>query len=211
MKTRCGCRGSCDTKDGTQMATVVKSMATSGVDGFMVEIEVSTIRGQQQYLSIIGLPDQAIKGDLKINDFERSAGIIGARRCTHEGKEQAIRLAEGSASSGAAVISGMAKGIDSYAHTAAVKAGGYTIAILGNGPDLCYPEEHIKLYESICRTGCVLSESPPGVEPRRYLFPRRNRLIAAMSDELFIIDAGRNRAAPKARLLRRRDTVRNRK
>lgn len=90
------------------------------------------------------------------------------------------------------MISGMAKGIDSYAHTAAVKAGGYTIAILGNGPDICYPEEHIKLYESICNTGCVLSESPPGIEPRRYMFPCRNRLIAAMSDELFIIDAGRN-------------------
>ena len=132
------------------------------------------------------------KGDLRVNDYKRSFGIIGARRCTHEGKEKAIRIAEEAALCGAAVISGMAKGIDSYAQTAAVKADGYTIAVLGSGPDLCYPKEHTKLYESICHTGCVLSETPPGVEPRRYMFPRRNRLIAALSDELFVIDAGRN-------------------
>ena len=131
-------------------------------------------------------------GKLKINDFRKSVGIIGARRCTHEGKALAISLAEELAAEGAAVISGMAKGIDSYAHTAVVKSNGYTIAVLGHGPDLCYPEEHAKLYESICDTGCILSEIPPEVKPRQYMFPRRNRIIAALSDELYVVDAGRH-------------------
>ena len=133
-----------------------------------------------------------VKGQLRVNEFESTVGIIGARRCTHEGKAEAIRITEKAVAANKAVISGMAKGIDSYAHTAAIKAGGYTIAVLGNGPDICYPEEHRKLYESICEAGCILSEIPPGIKPRQYMFPRRNRLIAALSDELYVIDAGRN-------------------
>ena len=86
----------------------------------------------------------------------------------------------------------MAKGIDAYAHTAAIKNGGYTIAVLGNGPDICYPGEHIHLYEMIIKNGCVMSEYPPGTKPRQYMFPRRNHLIAALSDEVFVIDTGRN-------------------
>ena len=131
------------------------------------------------------------KGCLKINESERSAGIVGARRCSPEGKEKAIELASRVVSCGTAVISGMAKGIDSYAHTAALKSRGYTIAVLGNGVDICYPKEHDRLYEEIIRTGCVLSEYPPGIVPKEYYFPRRNRIIAALSDTLYVIDAGR--------------------
>ena len=86
----------------------------------------------------------------------------------------------------------MAKGIDSYAHTAAIKSGGYTIAVLGNGPDICYPKEHERLYEEISVSGCILSEYPPGTETREYRFPKRNRLITALSDRLYVVDAGRN-------------------
>lgn len=133
-----------------------------------------------------------IKGDLSINEYEISVGIVGARRCTTEGKGKAIELTIEGVKDGSAIISGMAKGIDSYAHTAAIKNGGFTIAVLGNGPDICYPEEHYKLYEEIVKHGCILSEYPPGTIPRKYTFPRRNRLIALLSDELFVIDAGRN-------------------
>lgn len=132
------------------------------------------------------------KGCLKINEYERSAGIVGARRCLPEGKEKAIELASSVVSCRTAVISGMAKGIDSYAHTATLKSRGYTIAVLGNGVDICYPKEHDRLYEEIIKTGCVLSEYPPGTVPREYYFPRRNRLIAALSDALYVIDAGRH-------------------
>ena len=132
------------------------------------------------------------KGCLKVNDYERSVGIVGARRCAAEGKRKAIELACRVAGLGTVVISGMAKGIDSYAHTAALKSQGYTIAVLGNGVDICYPKEHDRLYGEIVRSGCVISEYPPGTAPREYNFPRRNRIIAALSDTLDVVDAGRH-------------------
>ena len=132
-----------------------------------------------------------IKGNLTINTYKETIGIVGARRCTPDGKQNAVTLASTAADAGITVISGMAKGIDSYAHTAALKADGYTIAVLGNGPDICYPKEHIKLYELIAEKGCILSEQPPGIKPKPYMFPSRNRLIAALSDTLYVLDAGR--------------------
>ena len=133
-----------------------------------------------------------VKGKLRINEYADSVGIVGARRCTQEGKEKSIITAEKAVKNNSAIISGMAKGIDSYAHTAAIKGNAYTIAVLGSGPDICYPKEHEKLYEEIIKTGCVLSEYPPGTTPINFYFPMRNRLIAALSDKLFVIDAGRN-------------------
>ena len=62
--------------------------------------------------------------------------------------------------------------------------------MLGNGVDICYPIEHEKLYEEIAAKGCVLSEYPPGTRPREFRFPERNRLIAALSDELYVVDTG---------------------
>lgn len=132
-----------------------------------------------------------VKGILRINDYQESVGIVGARRCTPKGKENAIDIANKAVTGKSAVISGMAKGIDSYAHTAALKSNGYTIAVLGCGADICYPKEHIKLYEKIIEQGCIISEYPPKTQPRGYIFPKRNRLIAALSDKLYVIDAGR--------------------
>ncbi len=133
-----------------------------------------------------------LKGKLKINETPYSAGVIGARRCSQEGKNTAIAAATKAINKGGIVISGMAKGIDSYAHTAALKENGYTIAVLGNGPDICYPPEHQSLYDEIVKRGCIVSEYPPGTKPRSYMFPLRNRIIAAFSDEVFVIEAGRN-------------------
>ena len=85
----------------------------------------------------------------------------------------------------------MAKGIDSYAHTACLNAGGYTVAIVGNGLDICYPSEHKRLMDAIEENGLLLSEYPPGTQPSRYTFPQRNRLISAWSDEVVVIGAGK--------------------
>ena len=143
-----------------------------------------------------GLPDMPcvlyVRGNLRVNDYKRTSGVVGARRCSENGKQSAIMITNSEVKKGAAIISGMAKGIDSYAHTAALKKEGYTIAVLGNGVDICYPEEHERLYEEIVRKGCALSEYPPGTKPREYSFPKRNRLIAALSDGLFVIDVGRH-------------------
>ena len=155
------------------------------------------IREDERYpLRFRGIPDMPAvlyaKGEMRINDYSRSAGIVGARRCTSEGKQRAIDTATALSIQGDAIVSGMAKGIDSYAHTAALKSGGYTVAVLGSGPDICYPKEHVELYEAITQKGCVLSEYPPGTVPREFNFPERNRLIAALSDELYVINTGRN-------------------
>lgn len=90
------------------------------------------------------------------------------------------------------VISGLAKGVDSYSHTAAINHGGFTIAVLGFGIDYCYPPEHKKLKEAIAETGLLISEYPPGTPPERYHFPQRNRIIAGLSDILYVIDIGKS-------------------
>ena len=129
------------------------------------------------------------KGTIK-ERWTHGAGIVGARRCSKEGKECAIRTAIQSVEDHIPVISGMAKGIDSYSHTAAINHGGYTIAVLGFGIDQCYPMEHMVLMERIAKDGLLISEYPPGTTPRQYNFPRRNRIIAGLSDVLYVIDAG---------------------
>ena len=90
------------------------------------------------------------------------------------------------------MISGMAKGIDAYAHTAVIRNGGDPVAFLGNGTDVCYPSEHRGLMTEIVQHGVIISEYLPGTAPRPYFFPQRNRLIAAWSEKLYIIGAGRN-------------------
>lgn len=121
--------------------------------------------------------------------------IVGARRCTQEAKFHAVELAEQYARNGQTVISGMAKGIDSYAHTGCLKAEGYTIAIVGNGLDICYPSEHKKLMDCIIEKGLLLSEYPPGIRPSRYTFPRRNRLISAWAERIVVITPGKGSGA----------------
>ena len=156
-------------------------------------ITAADIRYPSRFLGLDDMPVVLFtKGELKINLFERAVGIVGARRCSVEGKQTTISVTEELVKQGAAIISGMAKGIDYYALTATLKNNGYTVAVLGNGPDICYSKEHEKLYEEIASLGCILSEYPPGTTPREFLFPKRNRLIAALSDEIYVVDAGRN-------------------
>lgn len=116
-------------------------------------------------------------------------GIVGSRRCTEYGKQVAKEAAEFLAQNNIPVISGMAKGIDGYAHTACIKAGGYSIAFLGCGVDICYPQEHISLMEKLIANGVVISEYPPGVKPDARYFPERNRLISVWSRKLLVIEA----------------------
>lgn len=122
-------------------------------------------------------------------------GIVGTRRCTEYGKRAAIEAAEFLAKHNMPVISGMAKGIDSYAHTACLISGGYTIAVLGNGLDICYPKEHEELMKKTIENGCVISEYPPGTTPIAEHFPERNKIIAAWSNKLLVVEAGEKSGA----------------
>ncbi len=116
-------------------------------------------------------------------------GIVGARRCTAYGKEVAREAATFLAKQGIPVISGMARGIDSYANTACLQAGGYTLAFLGHGVDMCFPADHRELMEAIVEHGVVLSAYPPGTEARPEFFPQRNYLISAWSYRLLVVEA----------------------
>ncbi len=122
-------------------------------------------------------------------------GIVGARRCTEYGKRIAVEAAEYLAYHGIPVISGMARGIDGYAHIACLKAGGYTIAFLGNGIDITYPKEHNELQLAIIEKGAVVSEYPPGTMVRPENFPKRNGLISSWCDKLLVVEAAEKSGA----------------
>jgi DNA processing protein len=121
--------------------------------------------------------------------------IVGARKCSEYGKMVTVEAAEFLAENNITVISGMAKGIDGYSHTACLKAGGYTIAILGCGLDISYLKEHDTLMQRIIDQGVVISEYPPGTKPNQSNFPKRNRLISAWCNKLLVVEASENSGA----------------
>ncbi len=116
--------------------------------------------------------------------------IIGARRCSHYGSEIAWRIARELAVHGVGVISGLAYGVDKAAHDGALAGGGPTYAVLGCGPDVCYPKSNRETYDRILADGgCILSEYPPGTQPLSWFFPQRNRIIAGLSDGILVTEA----------------------
>lgn len=127
--------------------------------------------------------------------------VVGARRATRYGLEVAQWLAGELAQARMTVVSGMARGIDAAAHTGALAAGGTTVAIMGNGLDICYPAGHRKLFEQIKGSGTVISEHPEGTPPMPGHFPVRNRIIAGMSLGVVVVEgAPRGGAMITARL-----------
>lgn len=115
--------------------------------------------------------------------------IVGARRATPYGLEVARSLARGLASAGVTVVSGLALGVDAAAHAGALEAEGPTIAVLAGGADRPYPPSKRRLYERIRATGCVVSEMPVGAGARRWCFPARNRIIAALARVTIVVEA----------------------
>ncbi len=123
-----------------------------------------------------------------------SVAIVGARACSEYAAAAATELAKRVADYGANVISGMARGVDGYAHEGAMDHGGKTFAILGCGVDVVYPPEHMRMYERILESGGgVISEYPPGRSPLARQFPARNRIISGFSDAVIVVE-GRERS-----------------
>ena len=120
---------------------------------------------------------------------EVAVTVVGSRRPSAYGRELATALGRELASAGLVVVSGMALGIDSCAHRGALEAGCLTAAVLGNGPDLPYPARMRRLYGEIVGRGLVLGELPPGTEPRRWTFPARNRIMAALGAITVVVEA----------------------
>lgn len=153
-----------------------------------------------------------IRGDKRILNGE-NIGIVGCRDCSDYGKKAAKYFAYNLSRKGVNIISGLAKGVDSYAHLGAVGATveiekyendekikvcckkmkedcGKTIAVLGNGLDVIYPKENVELARKIIRSGgAIVSEYPCGIKPDRMSFPARNRIISGISNGVIVVEA----------------------
>ncbi|WP_051545040.1 DNA-processing protein DprA [Butyrivibrio sp. MC2021] len=129
-----------------------------------------------------------VKGELP-DENKPSVAIIGARMCSEYGRFMARQLGRGLAMAGVQVISGMARGVDGISQKAALEVGGSSFGIVGNGVDICYPEDNQPLYDSLCENGGVISEYPPGTMPRANFFPMRNRIISGLADVVVVVEA----------------------
>lgn len=134
-------------------------------------------------------PPKGIYYKGKLPEDGKRIAIVGARNCSVYGREMAVYFGRELARKGIQVISGMARGIDGYAHRGALDGGGETFAVLGNGLDICYPPEHDRLALEIAGHGGLLSEYPPGEPALSWHFPLRNRIISGLSDGILVIEA----------------------
>ena len=130
-----------------------------------------------------------VKGDLSCLQGALVIAMVGTRNHTEYGRDAGRKIAEELAACGAVVISGLAKGIDTICHTAALKAGGKSIGVLGCGIDVDYPSGSAQLKRNLVENGAVLSEFPLGTEALKVNFPMRNRLISGMSDGTLVVEA----------------------
>jgi DNA processing protein len=137
-----------------------------------------------------------VRGELADGD-NRAIAIVGTRQASPEGLGEADRLARDLASAGVTVLSGLARGIDGAAHTAALAANGRTVAVMGTGIDRVYPEEHEHLAKRIVASGqgALVSQFWPTAPPTRYSFPMRNVVMSGMAVGTVVIEAGQTSGA----------------
>jgi DNA processing protein len=128
------------------------------------------------------------RGELNRDDA-RSVAVVGTRRASAEGVDRAITLASLLAQDGVTVISGLAKGIDTAAHSAVLDCGGRTIAVVGTGILQVYPKENAELAERIVERGAIVSQFWPSASPTRYSFPMRNEVMSGISQGTAVIEA----------------------
>ncbi len=192
--------------DGVGSGTAEKIVRTRDTFDATAELELAQKLGvwiihleDQRYPPILKQiydppPVLYLKGSLTKED-NLAISIVGTRRCSLYGQEQASRLAHFLASAGFTIVSGMARGIDTAAHQGALAAQGRTIAVQGCGLAGVFPPENKKLFELISESGACISELPLQCEPLAENFPPRNRIIAGLSLGTIVIEAGLNSGA----------------
>ncbi len=134
-------------------------------------------------------------GDPSVLEARPAVALVGTRSATPYGAKVASELGKELAGAGVVVVSGLARGIDAAAHSGALAAGPTAappVAVVGTGLDVPYPRENRVLWERVASTGAVLSEAALGTEPRPRVFPARNRIIAALSDVVVVVESHRN-------------------
>lgn len=120
----------------------------------------------------------------------RRVGIVGTRNATGPGCTFAAMLGGQLAAEGVTVVSGLAKGIDGAAHRGVLRSDpNRAVGVVANGLDSPYPRQHRELWDAVADTGLLLSEWPPGTEPEKFRFPQRNRIIAALSEVLVVVES----------------------
>jgi len=130
------------------------------------------------------------------NPFKgNTAAVVGTRKCTANGYYYTMEIVKKLIDQGIAINSGLAYGIDAIAHNTALSKGGITQAYLAHGLDLCYPKPHQQLLNRIIKTGCVYSAYEIGISAQKYRFLERNRLMASLSDEVIVVEAGESSGA----------------
>ena len=186
---------------GTARANTIHASLRASADAAASEMERAGRMGisivcpdDESYPALLRtIPDPPltlyVKGAFEPRDLNGLA-IVGSRKCSFYGREQAERFAALLAGAGFTVLSGGARGIDSAAHRGAMAhPQGRTIAVLGSGVDVAYPPENDGLFEQIARRGAVVSEFPLGTPPNRENFPRRNRVVSGMSRGVLVVEA----------------------
>lgn len=136
-----------------------------------------------------------VRGRLRAAEGPTSVAIVGSRAATAAGRALARGMARDLAASGATIVSGLARGIDTAAHLGALDAGGRTVAVLGSGLDRPYPPENEALAAAVAEKGAVVSEFPLGAVPHPQNFPRRNRVIAGWSRVVVVVEAAEKSGA----------------
>ncbi|KKS77318.1 MAG: protecting protein DprA protein [Candidatus Woesebacteria bacterium GW2011_GWB1_43_14] len=159
-------------------------------------IEKITLKDKEypKILKKIADPPKALyfRGSLRSNLFKKSLAVVGARRMTRYGHEVIERFIPDLVANGVTIVSGFMYGVDTVAHTEVVQNQGITVAVLGSGINTCYPPENDKLYTKILLgDGLVLSEFPPEVKPKLWMYPRRNRIVSGLSSlGTLVVEAG---------------------
>ncbi len=195
-------------------------LEAAGLDSRLIEslldareslsLEEEVARLEQEGASVLTWEDQAypprlrqihssppalyVKGEILPQD-EWAVAVVGTRSATRYGRQMVEEIAGDLARSGITVVSGLARGIDSLAHRAALRAGGRTIAVLGCGIDVVYPSEHRDLAGRVTERGAVITEYPLGTKPEAGNFPPRNRIISGLSLGALVVEAGKRSGA----------------
>lgn len=134
-------------------------------------------------------PDRLfVRGDLAALDCRRVA-VVGTRRSTAYGRRMAFELGAGLAAAGVGVVSGLAIGIDAAAHDGVLAKGGRPIGVVASGLDNVYPRRHARLWEQVGREGLLMTENPPRTAPLNWMFPKRNRIIAALAEIVVVVES----------------------
>lgn len=197
---------------GRALARAIREVGVPELDGASAAVEAERVladcsrcatrlllRGSPAYpkrlQALADPPDPLYLRGRGLDQDEVAVAIVGSRRATAYGRRIAREMGRALGAAGVTVVSGLALGIDGEAHGGALEGGGRTVAVLANGLDRAYPRSHARLYRDLLVQGGAYAEHPPGVTPRPYHFPERNRLIATLVRGVVVVEAAERSGA----------------